>query len=515
MNQVDTPAAPETPEPESQPSAPRRRRYIAVFAVIAIVITLLAACVMTVPSEAPADSESAQTTEEAASDSTEEADTTAEAETAAETEESDSAEALEPVEAWLSGEEEEYRGIPVGFTEEGFPYRGSLDAPVVLYEYSDFACPFCSRYFVQTEPAINEQYVRDGIVRVVFREFPLEQLHPNAPSAHAASLCVAEQGAANYWEMHGEIFNTQAEWSQNPDALYFLEGLAQEIGVDIDQYKECMASAEVYEMIDAGIEDARTLGFQGTPSFNFVSAESGESFDLVGAQPYEQFATYIDAIAAGDAPVDPQAQAESGGEEIPFWATEEGLTPNPDNAGQTMAGDYFRGNPDAEVVVVEFSDFQCPFCRRHTEDTQPVLDEAFVDTDEVMWVFKHFPLQIHPQAPMAGAAAECAGEQEMFWEMHHLLFEETNAWSVSDPTDALIELAGQLELDTEAFTACLADEASLAAVDADMADGAPFVRGTPTFIVLKDGAGSIIPGALPAESFSEALQGILDGTAVQ
>ena len=69
---------------------------------------------------------------------------------------------------------------------------------------------------------------------------------------------------------------------------------------------------------------------------------------------------------------------------------------------------------------------------------------------------------------------------------------------------------GVVELDTEAFAACLADEASLALVDADMADGAPFVRGTPTFIMLYDEEGSIIPGALPAESFIETLQGILD-----
>lgn len=56
-----------------------------------------------------------------------------------------------------------------------------------------------------------------------------------------------------------------------------------------------------------------------------------------------------------------------------------------------MAGDFYRGNRDAKVVVIEFSDFQCPFCRKHSLETQPVLDEQFVDTDQVMWVFKHFP----------------------------------------------------------------------------------------------------------------------------
>ena len=204
----------------------------------------------------------------------------------------------------------------------------------------------------------------------------------------------------------------------------------------------------------------------------------------------------------------------NGGEaQIPFWATEEGLMPDPDNPGYTMAGDAYRGNADAEVVVVEFSDFQCPYCRKHVEETQPVLDEQFVDTDQVLWVFKHFPLDIHPQAPMAGAAAECAGAQGQFWEMEALLFANTESWSVSDPVDALTELAGELDLDMDAFAACLADDAALALVEADLADGAPFVRGTPTFIVLQGGEGSIIPGALPAESFSEALQQVIDAAA--
>lgn len=491
MNQEQTPASLDQQGPGHRSRS--WRRYAGIAAVIAVLVFVLAACAMALSPDAPAESDAAP----------------AEA-TAAPQEEASTESAAGDTEIVLSDEEELYNGIPVGFTEEGFPYRGSLDAPVVMYEYSDYQCPFCSRYFIQTEPAINEQYVRDGTMRVIFRDFPLEQLHPNALGAHAASLCVAEQGAALYWEMHAELFRTQAEWSNDPQALDYYAQLAEEVGADVDQYNACMESGAADGSVAAAIDEARSLGFSGTPSFQLVNAETGDAYSLVGAQPYEQFAAYVEAIAAGEAPVDPQAQADEGGGEIPFWATEEGLTPDPDKPGQTMAGDHYRGNPDAAVVVVEFSDFQCPYCERHSNDTQPVLDEQFVDTDQVMWVFKHFPLDIHPQAPMAGAASECAADQGSFWEMHELLFADTDSWSVSDPTEALVALAGQLDLDTDAFAACLADEASLALVDADMADGAPFVRGTPTFIMLYDGEGSIIPGALPAESFSETIQGILD-----
>ncbi len=176
-----------------------------------------------------------------------------------------------------------------------------------------------------------------------------------------------------------------------------------------------------------------------------------------------------------------------------------------------MAGDWYRGDLDAKVVVVEFSDFQCPFCRKHVEETQPALDEQFVDTGEVMWVFKHFPLQIHPQAPAAGAAAECAGDQGKFWEMHELLFANVDAWSISDPSPIFTDLAGQLELDAETFTACLDDPARPpSASRSDMDEGRPFVQGTPTFIVLFNEEGRIIPGALPLETFSQALQEIID-----
>jgi protein-disulfide isomerase len=98
------------------------------------------------------------------------------------------------------GGDETYKGLPVGFTEEGFPYRGDPDAPIVMIEYSDFGCPFCNRHFIQTEPAVDEAYVRSGDLRVVFHDFPLVSLHPNAPAAHEASLCVAGQGSASqYW----------------------------------------------------------------------------------------------------------------------------------------------------------------------------------------------------------------------------------------------------------------------------------------------------------------------------
>ena len=412
---------------------------------------------------------------------------------------------------------ETYKDLPVGFTAEGYPFRGSPDAPIVVYEYSDYGCPFCARYFVQTEPALDEAFVRDDQVRFVFRDFPLAELHPNAPAAHTAALCVAEQGsAAQFWKMHDQLFSTQTVWTNMTDPQTQLGKLAEEVGVDMPRFNDCIASGAMKAKIEQSLGEGRELGITGTPTFNFVRSATNDHFLLVGAQPYDQFAGMITSLVAGETP--PQAQqpaqeSNQGSAQIPFWATAEGLAPDPDHPGLNMAGDFYRGNPDAKVVVIEFSDFQCPYCRRHVEETQPILDEDFVNTDKVLWVFKHYPLDFHPQAKAAAVAAECAADQQKFWEMHDLLFKNVEQWSVSDPAPVFAEYATELALDMEKFNSCLTAGDAQARVESDMSDGAPFVQGTPTFIVLFNGEGRIIPGALPADSFKSALQQILDQTA--
>ncbi len=411
--------------------------------------------------------------------------------------------------------QEKHKDLPVGFTKEGYPYRGNPDAPITMYEYSDYQCPFCERYFIQTEPAVDESYVRSGKLRVVFRDFPLVQLHPNAPAAANAALCVADQGAAKFWTMHDLLFQTQNEWASLPDPNANFVKLAEKAGADTAKYTKCIDSKAKTATVEKSFGEAQKAGFSGTPSFQFVRTATNEAFTLVGAQPFDQFASMIDTLVAGKKPEQPKADtAQQGDQKIPFWATAEGLKPDPKRPGYNMAGDEIRGNPDAKVVVVEFSDFQCPFCRRHFQETEPTLDKTFVDTNKIMWVFKNFPLSIHPQAPAAAVAAECASDQGKFWQMHDLLFKDAAPWSISEPNPVFTDMAKELGLNTDQFTKCLSDTGDNSAqkrVQSDMQDGAQFVQGTPTFIVLFNGQGRIIPGALPVERFTQVLQQVLDG----
>ncbi|MCB0229190.1 MAG: thioredoxin domain-containing protein, partial [Anaerolineae bacterium] len=107
--------------------------------------------------------------------------------------------------------------------------KGSPDAPVTIIEYSDFQCPFCSRWVEQTYPSLLKDYVDSGKVQLVFRDFPLS-FHPNADEAAVASRCAAEQDA--YWAMHDALFAGQPAWSELPDAKPTFIGYAGDIGLD-------------------------------------------------------------------------------------------------------------------------------------------------------------------------------------------------------------------------------------------------------------------------------------------
>ncbi len=415
--------------------------------------------------------------------------------------------AQDPAEGGLAPER--YQGMPVGFTDEGDPYWGSLKAPVTVYEYSDYQCPFCAQHVLQIEPTLVERFVASGQMRLVFRDFPLERLHPNAVPAAIAARCVAEQGASLFWRMHDLLFQTQDQWASLEDPAAFFARLARDAGADSVRFALCMADRAdtLREQVLASAAEARAQGYDAAPAFRFVVEENGEEYALVGAQPYRVFAAWMDALAVGETPPGPeQIPSDPGERQVPFWATREGLAPDPERPGYTRAGDPYRGDPAAPLAVVEFSDFQCPFCRQHAQTTQPVLHEQFVATGKVLWVFKHFP-SLGKRSFAASVAAECAGRQGKFWEMYERLFQAQDTWAQEpDPDPAFTRLAAAIDLDLKAFQRCRADEQVQAAVRRDQEDGSPLVRGTPTFVILGGDRGRLVPGALAVDLFAALLE---------
>ncbi len=229
-------------------------------------------------------------------------------------------------------EMETYKGMPVGFTAEGYPFRGNPEAPLTIIEYSDYLCPFCGRYTGATLPQLLETYGAAGQVKFVFRDMPLTALHPTAPAGHVAAWCAGEQGAALYWEMHDQLFLAQQQWNQLPDPEPYIATLAEQIGLEMDAYNECVASGEPQDFVEQGVAEGQSLGFNATPSFMFTNDEYDISYPFVGAQPTEAFVSTIDGLLAGEAPsVEEEPEQEPA--ELPFWANKDGLKPDPDRPG--------------------------------------------------------------------------------------------------------------------------------------------------------------------------------------
>jgi protein-disulfide isomerase len=177
-----------------------------------------------------------------------------------------------------------------------------------------------------------------------------------------------------------------------------------------------------------------------------------------------------------------------------------------------LAGNPMLGKPDAPLTLIEFSDYQCPFCRRYFQTTLPALKTEYIDTGKVRYVFRDFPLdRIHPQARKAAEAAHCAGDQGKYWEMHDLLFQDQQALDL----DQLKKYARDLQLDPTAFDTCLEQGKYTAEVQQDYDEGvAAGVRGTPGFFLGKTGAddtirGTLITGAQPLSVFRQAIEGLL------
>jgi protein-disulfide isomerase len=160
--------------------------------------------------------------------------------------------------------------------------------------------------------------------------------------------------------------------------------------------------------------------------------------------------------------------------------------------------DAFKGSPDAPVVIVEFSDFECPFCATFYGSVMKQIEEDYIDTGKVKLVYRDFPLPFHSKAQKAAEAAECAYEQNNFWGMHDIIFENQDAIDISD----LKKYAVSLGLDSELFNGCLdsghyADEVQK---DFQYADNIG-VTGTPTFFI----NGEKIVGAQPYSVFKSVI----------
>jgi protein-disulfide isomerase/serine/threonine protein kinase len=391
------------------------------------------------------------------------------------------------------------KGVPTWSDEESpvpvtsrDPIWGNREAPVTIVMFSDFQCPFCGR----VAPTVDQLKAAYGPqkLRVVWKNQPLS-FHPNAkPAAEAAQIVFSLGGSTAFFKFHDQAFQNQAHLEP---ANYRLWALAA--GVDGKAYDKALLAHAADAKLDEDQALAKKVGAQGTPAFRINGLE------LSGAQPLDRFKSVIDSelakasakIAAGT----PKnkiyvAMSTENFAAAPAKKTDEHEEDTTTVWRVPVLGSPVRGNVDAPVTIVEFADFQCPFCKR-TEPTLDKLRDTYGDKVRIVW--KNSPLPFHPRAePAAELALEARAQKgdAAFFRAHDKLFD---AQPKLDDDD-LVAMAGQLGLDAAKARAAIREKKHAREIDVDM-DLADDIQatGTPHFFI----NGRRMVGAQPFEKFQK------------
>lgn len=424
---------------------------------------------------------------------------------------------------------------------------------VIIEEFSDFECPFCARALPTIEQ-LKAQYGDN--IEIVYRHFPLS-IHPNAPKAAQASECARDQDM--FWEYHDMLFANQQALQVNNLKRYAadlgLDTAAFNDCLDGGE-KAALVQADFEEGRQRGVTGTPTF-FIGDEKL--VGAQPASAFQpiidgMLGGAPQRAEDPTVQLTVISDATCDicdptqmvnaltsdffpstqvtqvdmsePEAQQlieQYDINAIPAFIFDEAVTQTrryaevaqafeqrddsyviaPAAVGQIKLLDpptavHFKGDKDAPITIIEYSDFECPFCTKFYEETYQQIVTEWIDTGKAKLAYKHFPLSFHPNAQKAAEAAECARDQNAFWEMHDMLFEE----GVEGGVPTFKGYAADLGLDTIAFNNCLDRGTHAGKVQADMEEGTTNgIGGTPGFII----NGVVLSGALPYESFEQIL----------
>jgi len=372
---------------------------------------------------------------------------------------------------------------------EGTP-RGPASAKVNIVAFSDFQCPFCSRV-VPTLEKVMKDY--NGQVRLWFRHNPLP-FHQDAPLAAEAALAADAQG--KFWEMHDKLFANQAN-IKRPD----LEKYAQDLGLDMTKFKAFLDNSSGKARIDADMALGQKIGVQGTPNF-FVNGRP-----IRGALPFEEFKKIVDEelktadkMIASGTPADKvygklMANARTSPAPAPAAPAGKGPGAGAEVYKVTVGDAPTRGGKEPKVTIVEFSDFQCPFCGR----VEPTLTQLEKDYgNDISISFKQLPLPFHEHAMESAEAAKAAQEQGKFWQMHDKLFANQTAQTRAD----LDKYAQEIGLDMGKYKAAMDSHKFKDSIKRDSDEAEKFgARGTPNFFI----NGRNLRGAQPLEAFKSTI----------
>lgn len=195
---------------------------------------------------------------------------------------------------WLARDE---AGAPSGNSNLSNNTYGTGSSGVELVEFADFQCPSCAQFYPIVKE-VKEKY-KDKIT-FRFRHFPLQTIHPNARAAHRAAEAAARQG--KFWEIHDLLYENQTTWSSSNNAASQFEAFAEQLGLNMDQYKADVASSDTNSIINADVSLGGSQNVTGTPTF-FLD---GENLDIVDVNTVDKLSAALDAAIAKKTGSQPQ-----------------------------------------------------------------------------------------------------------------------------------------------------------------------------------------------------------------
>ncbi len=166
--------------------------------------------------------------------------------------------------------------------------KGSASAPITVFELSDFQCPFCRSFTLETFPSLEKEYVTPGKVRWVFINFPLTAIHPNAAPAAEVALCAGRQG--KFWEVHDVLFRSQPVWAPLKEPAQYFLTMTDSATLDRAAFLSCLEKGETRNEVEADANAAVRTGARSTPTFVIAGGL------LEGAQPAQIFRQILDSI---------------------------------------------------------------------------------------------------------------------------------------------------------------------------------------------------------------------------
>ena len=343
---------------------------------------------------------------------------------------------------------------------------GSLEAPVSIVMFADLECPYSAATF----PILMQLVKSDAThIHLTVKHFPLN-IHDNADLAAEAVEAAGAQG--EYFHMAALIQANQKQMGRDQYIHY-----AKFLHLDVASFSRDLDEHRFRAKVQGDFAEGIALGVHATPTVMI----NGRMFN--GAQSADVLKEAI-RVSLAEAPASNAVQT----------ATAVSLPPV-DMTALMLDPTATRGPANAPVTIVEFTDFQCPFCRRASEPVAQLLEQSGTS---VHYVFRNFPLDFHDRAELAAEAAMAARAQGKFWEMHDLLF----AHQKDLGRQTFIDLAEQLHLDVARFTSDLDSGKYKAEIAADRALGVEAdVNGTPAFFI----NGRRIDGALSLPELEQAV----------